>query len=87
MNCLYFYFIALGPHWRKMIFGICFFHAVILERKKFGPLGWNIMYEFSDSDRECALLNLNLFNPKDAGGLVPWDALQYITGIKLSLFY
>ncbi|KAI8731251.1 dynein heavy chain 6, axonemal isoform X3, partial [Biomphalaria glabrata] len=32
----------LGMDWRKIIFGICFFHAVILERKKFGPLGWNI---------------------------------------------
>ncbi|XP_066905836.1 dynein axonemal heavy chain 6 isoform X2 [Halyomorpha halys] len=70
----------LGPKWRKMIFGICFFHAVILERKKFGPLGWNIMYEFSDSDRECALLNLNLFSPKETNGRVPWAALQYITG-------
>ncbi|KAI8730434.1 dynein heavy chain 6, axonemal, partial [Biomphalaria glabrata] len=33
---------SLGMDWRKIIFGICFFHAVILERKKFGPLGWNI---------------------------------------------
>lgn len=63
-----------------MIFGICFFHAVILERKKYGPLGWNIMYEFSESDRECALLNLNLFCAKDKRARIPWDALQYITG-------
>ncbi|XP_061765226.1 dynein axonemal heavy chain 6 [Nerophis ophidion] len=66
----------LGLHWKKMIFGICFFHAIIQERKKFGPLGWNIRYEFSDSDRECALLNLNLYC-KD--GTIPWDALVYIT--------
>ncbi|KAG7222943.1 hypothetical protein INR49_015970 [Caranx melampygus] len=68
---------ALGRQWRKMVFGICFFHAIIQERKKFGPLGWNIRYEFNDSDRECALLNLNLYC-KDS--IIPWDALIYITG-------
>uniref|UniRef100_A0A3Q3WB21 Dynein, axonemal, heavy chain 6 n=1 Tax=Mola mola TaxID=94237 RepID=A0A3Q3WB21_MOLML len=68
---------VLGRQWRKMTFGICFFHAIIQERKKFGPLGWNIRYEFNDSDRECALLNLNLYC-KD--GIIPWDALIYITG-------
>ncbi|XP_040273964.1 dynein heavy chain 6, axonemal [Bufo bufo] len=67
----------LGRKWRKVIFGICFFHAIIQERKKFGPLGWNICYEFNDSDRECALLNLNLYCQE---GKIPWDALTYITG-------
>uniref|UniRef100_A0A3Q3F9T0 Uncharacterized protein n=1 Tax=Labrus bergylta TaxID=56723 RepID=A0A3Q3F9T0_9LABR len=38
----------LGSQWRKIVFGICFFHAIIQERKKFGPLGWNIGYEFTD---------------------------------------
>ncbi|XP_069560973.1 dynein axonemal heavy chain 6 [Brachyistius frenatus] len=68
---------VLGHQWRKIIFGISFFHAIIQERKKFGPLGWNIRYEFNDSDRECALLNLDLYC-KD--GIIPWDALIYITG-------
>ncbi|KAG8512932.1 Dynein heavy chain 6, axonemal [Galemys pyrenaicus] len=67
----------LGRKWRQVIFGICFFHAIIQERKKFGPLGWNICYEFNDSDRECALLNLNLYCQE---GRIPWDALVYITG-------
>uniref|UniRef100_I3MYF0 Dynein axonemal heavy chain 6 n=1 Tax=Ictidomys tridecemlineatus TaxID=43179 RepID=I3MYF0_ICTTR len=67
----------LGRKWRQMIFGLCFFHAIIQERKKFGPLGWNICYEFNDSDRECALLNLNLYCQD---GKIPWDALIYITG-------
>ncbi|KAL7841172.1 hypothetical protein SRHO_G00248630 [Serrasalmus rhombeus] len=67
----------LGRKWRKIIFGLCFFHAIIQERKKFGPLGWNIRYEFNDSDRECALLNLNLYCQS---GHIPWDALIYITG-------
>ncbi|KAG8249562.1 Dynein heavy chain 6, axonemal [Homalodisca vitripennis] len=69
---------ALYGKWRKMIFGLCMFHAVIQERKKFGPLGWNILYEFNDSDRECALLNLQLFCQDSYK--IPWDALEYTTG-------
>lgn len=60
-----------------MIFGVCFFHAIIQERKKFGPLGWNIHYEFNDNDRDCCLLNLRMFCEL---GTIPWDALVYTTG-------
>lgn len=60
-----------------MLFGLCMFHAVIQERKKFGPLGWNIIYEFNDSDREFAFNTLKMYC---AGGFIPWDALEYITG-------
>ncbi|OAF70538.1 hypothetical protein A3Q56_01708 [Intoshia linei] len=67
---------ALGLPWRKIISSICFFHSVILERKKFGPIGWNIKYEFNDSDRETALLNFEMF----CGDSIKWDALTYITG-------
>ncbi|KXJ13494.1 Dynein heavy chain 6, axonemal [Exaiptasia diaphana] len=67
----------LGVSWRKLVFGVCFFHAIIQERKKFGPLGWNIKYEFNDSDRECALENLKMFLVDEH---IPWDALTFITG-------
>ena len=38
--------------YRKVMFGLLLFHAVILERRKFGALGWNIGYDFTDGDRD-----------------------------------
>ncbi|CAG9464970.1 unnamed protein product [Pedinophyceae sp. YPF-701] len=64
--------------WHKLVFACSFFHAVVQERRKFGPLGWNIRYEFSQGDLDCSLATLRMF--LDEQDEIPWSALLYVTG-------
>jgi dynein heavy chain len=57
--------------------GCVFFHAIIQERKKFGPLGWNIKYEFNDSDLQVSLEMVKMYL-NESSGAVPWETLSYM---------
>lgn len=61
--------------YRQLLFSICFFHAVIQERRKFGPLGWNIRYEFNESDFETATTVVKGMLNEESDEIV-WNALQ-----------
>ena len=65
-------------YWKKMVPALAFFHGVTQERRKYGPLGWNIRYEFNTSDVLCAKDVLKMF-VRNFGEL-PWTAITYITG-------
>ena len=64
---------------RAMLFGLCHFHSLMTERKKFGTIGFNMSYPFSLGDlRDSAMC---LFNYLDEGReIVPWTDIRYIFG-------
>ncbi|XP_065644391.1 dynein axonemal heavy chain 2 isoform X2 [Hydra vulgaris] len=62
--------------YKKLLFSLCFFHSILLERKKFLQLGWNISYSFNDSDFEVSESLLSIY--LDGYDVTPWDALKYL---------
>jgi len=64
--------------WKKLLSALVFFHAIVQERRKFGPLGWNVPYEFNMSDLSCAKDVLHMF--VESFEDIPWQALIYVTG-------
>ena len=65
------------------MFGLAFFHAVVQERRKYGKIGWNIAYDFNESDFRVSMNILNTYLTKafDQGDQrLPWASLKYLIG-------
>merc|ERR1719171_158522 len=61
---------------KPLLFGFCFFHAVAQDRRKFGPIGWNIQYGFTPEDLQVCRRQLMVFvNQYDE---VPYKVLNYL---------
>lgn len=48
--------------YKKLLYVLVFFHSILLERKKFQQLGWNVIYSFNDSDFEVNLKEIRKKN-------------------------
>lgn len=67
------------PHkFKKMLFALCWFHSLLLERRKFLTLGLNIPYDFNDSDFEVSAKLLQVYLDISREEETPWDALRYL---------
>ncbi|XP_019718448.1 dynein heavy chain 10, axonemal-like [Hippocampus comes] len=73
------------PHsaFRSLVYVLSFFHAVVQERRKYGKIGWNVPYDFSESDFLVCLEILNTYltkahNQKESN--IPWGSIKYLVG-------
>ena len=64
--------------YKKILFGIAFFHAAIQERRKYGAIGFNIPYEWMSSDFQVSLLQLKMYLEEQSE--IPWQTLFEIIG-------
>jgi len=69
---------AREVEFKKIFFTLMYHHAVIIQRKKFGPIGWNVLYPFNKGDLAQSV-NV-LLNYLEANSIVPWLDLRYLFG-------
>jgi len=71
------------PEFKPLLYVLSFFHAVIQERKKFGKIGWNVAYDFNQSDYLISYQLISMYLKK-AHDLVeeelPYETLRYLIG-------
>jgi dynein heavy chain, axonemal len=62
---------------------LSYFHAIIRERRRYGAIGWNKIYDFNESDfyiaKKQLLQTINSYGNANQEGF-PYDSLIYLTG-------
>ncbi|XP_069077648.1 dynein axonemal heavy chain 11-like [Pleurodeles waltl] len=63
---------------KTILFSLCYFHACVAERRKFGPQGWNKIYPFNFGDLTISVSVL--YNYLEANAQIPWEDLRFLFG-------
>ena len=71
------------PAFSSLVFVLSFFHAVVQERRKYGKIGWNVSYDFNESDFQVCMDILRTYLSKaqlNSDSKLPWNSLKYLIG-------
>lgn len=71
------------PAFRSLVYVLAFFHAVVQERRKYDKIGWNISYDFNESDFNVCVQILDTYLTKSQAmhsTTIPWNSLKYLIG-------
>ena len=77
--------LAECPHtgFRPLTYVLAFFHAVVQERRKYGKLGWNVAYDFNETDFRISQQLVKTYLTKafdNDDDQLPWGTLRYLIG-------
>ena len=70
--------------WRQLLYIMCYVHSIVQERRKFGPIGWNIPYEFNQSDLSACVqfLQNHLLEMEGKKASQPtWETVRYMISV------
>ncbi|KAF7265371.1 hypothetical protein GWI33_021219 [Rhynchophorus ferrugineus] len=71
------------PAFKSLVYVLAFFHAVVQERRKYDKIGWNICYDFNESDFNVCVQILDTYLTKAykaKDSRLPWNSLKYLIG-------
>jgi dynein heavy chain len=68
-----------GMEYKKLVFALAYFHSAILERRKYGAIGWNESYQWMNSDFDISEKQVFMYLEEQPE--TPYAALRYLVAL------